>query len=164
MKDQNGNPIANDLIVVQVDGEPLFIGPTDANGVVNVPVKYASATTKFAYISYVDTTGKYVSSLETVKITVVKKATTLTAKKATLKVKKAKKIKVTLKSEGKALAKKQVTIKVNGKTFKAKTNAKGVATIKVKVTKKGTFKATVKFAGDGAYKAVTKKVKIKVKK
>ena len=164
LKDQYGNPIANDLIVVQVDGEPLFIGPTDANGVVNVPVKYASATTKFAYISYVDTTGKYVSSLETVKITVVKKATTLTAKKATLKVKKAKKIKVTLKSEGKALAKKQVTIKVNGKTFKAKTNAKGVATIKVKVTKKGTFKATVKFAGDGAYKAVTKKVKIKVKK
>jgi len=164
LKDQNGNPIANDLIVVQVDGEPLFIGPTDANGVVNVPVKYASATTKFAYISYVDTTGKYLSSLETVKITVVKKATTLTAKKATLKVKKAKKVKVTLKSEGKALAKKVVTIKVNKKTFKAKTNAKGVATIKVKVTKKGKFTATVKFAGDGAYKAVTKKVKIKVKK
>ena len=60
--------------------------------------------------------------------------------------------------------KKTVTIKVNGKTFKAKTNAKGVATIKVKVAKKGKFTATVKFAGDGAYKAITKKVKFTVKK
>ena len=164
LKDSNGVPIANKTISVEVNGEPLFIGPTDANGVANVPVKYANAGVYYAYVNYVDETGKYVSSFETVKITVTKKATTLTAKKATLKVKKAKKIKVTLKSEGKALAKKQVTIKVNKKTFKAKTNAKGVATIKVKVTKKGKFTAVVKFAGDGAYKAVTKKVKFTVKK
>ena len=81
-----------------------------------------------------------------------------------MKVKKAKKIKVTLKSNGKAVAGKQITIKVNKKTFKGKTNAKGVATIKVKVTKKGKFTATVKFAGDSAYKAATKSVKFTVKK
>ena len=163
-KDINGNLLAGQEVSVEVDGEPLFIGKTDAKGAISVPVKYASATTKYAVITYINEDGKYLSSFETVKITVTKKATTLTAKKATLKVKKVKKVKVTLKSEGKALAKKTVTIKVNGKTFKAKTNAKGVATIKVKVAKKGKFTATVKFAGDGAYKAITKKVKFTVKK
>ncbi len=164
LKDADGNVLGNKTIAIQVDGEPLFIGETDTNGVVNAPFKYASAATKYAYISYIDETGNYVSSLETVKITVTKKATTLSAKKATLKVKKAKKIKVTLKSEGKVLANKKVTIKFKGKTFSAKTNKKGVATIKVKATKKGKGTATIKFAGDGAYKSITKKVKFNVKK
>ena len=74
------------------------------------------------------------------------------------------KIKVTLKSGSKLLANKKVTIKVNGKTFAAKTNAKGVATIAVKVAKKGTFTALVKFAGDSAYTAKSVKAKYTVKK
>ena len=49
---------------------------------------------------------------------------------------KAKKVKITLKSGKKALAKKKVTINVNGKSFSAKTNSKGVATILVKLTKR----------------------------
>ena len=85
--------------------------------------------------------------------------------KAALKVKKAKKVKFTLKdANGKAIAGKKITVKVNGKTFSAKTNSKGVATISVKVTKKGKFTATAKFAGDKAYKAITKKAYFTVKK
>ena len=60
-------------------------------------------------------------------------------------------------------ASKKITIKVNGKTFSAKTNSKGVASIKVKVTKKGKFTATAKFAGDNTYKGITKKARFTVK-
>ena len=81
-----------------------------------------------------------------------------------MKVKKAKKVKFTLKdASGKAIKGKKITIKVNGKTFSAKTNSKGVASIKVKVTKKGKFTATAKFAGDNTYKGITKKAKFTVK-
>ena len=60
---------------------------------------------------------------------------------------------------------KKVTIKVNGKTFTAKTNAKGKATFKIKkLTKKGKYKAVIKFKGNKNYKASSKKVKITVKK
>ena len=58
----------------------------------------------------------------------------------------------------------KVTLKVNKKTFTAKTNKKGVATFKIKnLKKKGKFTAVIKFAGDKYYNKLTKKVKIKVK-
>ena len=94
---------------------------------------------------------------------VTKKATALTIAKKTFKKKATKKLTATLKSEGKAIKGKQITFKVNGKTYKAKTNAKGVATVKIKLTKKGTFTYTAKFAGDSTYKGVSKTSKIKVK-
>ena len=81
-----------------------------------------------------------------------------------MKVKKAKKVKFTLKdASGKAIKGKKITIKVNGKTFSAKTNAKGVASIKVKVAKKGKFTAKATFAGDNTYKKITKTARFTVK-
>lgn len=154
--------LVNKTVSVIIDGV-IKTAITDANGVARLPVSYASAGTHYATVSFIGD-DDYGASIGTGKITINQKATALTAAKATLKVKKAKKIKVTLKSAGKAVANKKVTIKVNGKTFSAKTNAKGVATIKVKVTKKGKFNAKVSFAGDGAYKAATKTVKLTVKK
>jgi parallel beta-helix repeat protein len=162
--DQNNNLLANETVAIFVDGEIIALGTTNENGTVSADVKYSAASTKYAYLFFFDSEAKYLPALGTVKITVDKKSTTLTAKAATLKVKKAKKISVTLKSNGKAIANKKVTIKVNGKTFQAKTNSKGIAKVSVKVTKTGKFTATVKFAGDSAYKAITKKVKITVKK
>ena len=94
---------------------------------------------------------------------VTKKATTLSIAKKTFKKKATKKLTATLKSSGKAIKNKKITFKVNGKTYSAKTNSKGVATVKIKLTKKGTFKYTAKFAGDATYKAVSKTNKIKVK-
>ena len=95
--------------------------------------------------------------------TVTKKATTLSIAKKTFKKKATKKVTAILNSNGKAIKNKKITFKVNGKTYSAKTNAKGVATVKIKLTKKGTFKYTAKFAGDATYKAVSKTNKIKVK-
>ena len=91
----------------------------------------------------------------------------MTAPKKTFKVKdKTKKYVVTLKTNKNKVYKNQkITVKVNGKTYKATTNQKGQATFKLTIlTKKGTFKATVKYSGNSKYKAVTKKnIKITVK-
>ena len=166
LKDSNGVALTNKNVAIIIDGVIKEV-TTDANGVATLPVKYAGATTKYAAIVFAGEGNLYKSSIATAKISVVKKATTLTAAKVkvTAKVKKAIKVKVTLKTGKTAIKGKKVTIKVNGKTFSAKTNAKGVATISVKVAKKGTFKAAFKFAGDSAYKASSSKtVKFTVKK
>ena len=94
-----------------------------------------------------------------------KKATKITAKKKTFKAKKkVKKYTITLKSGKTALKKVKVTIKIGKKTYKAKTNSKGVATFKInKLFKKGKYTAVIKFAGNSNYKSTTKKVKITVK-
>ena len=162
LKDANNNLLANKNVSVIINGV-TYKGSTNNNGVASISVKFASAGTYNAVVSFMgDETFK--SSIGTSKVIVSKKATTLIAKKATLKVKKAKKIQVTLKSAGRAVAGKTVTITVNKKIFKAKTNKKGVATINVKVAKTGKFTAVVKFAGDSTYKAVSKNVKLTVKK
>ena len=58
----------------------------------------------------------------------------------------------------------KVTLKVNGKTYSAKTNSKGKATFKItKLTKKGTYSASIVFAGNKNYNKVSKSVKIVVK-
>ena len=59
---------------------------------------------------------------------------------------------------------KVVYLKVNGKTYKAKTNSKGKATIKItKLNKKGKYNAKITVKADSIYKGATKKVKITVK-
>ena len=163
LKDNKGNALANKKVSIIIDGLTKEV-TTDANGTAKLSVKYSTAGTYNAVVTFMgDKT--YAATVATGKITVAKKATKITAPKKKFKVKKkTKKVKITLKSEGKALAKKKVTITVKGKTFKAKTNSKGVATIKVKLKKVGTFKYTAKFAGDGAYKAISKKGKIVIKK
>ena len=94
-----------------------------------------------------------------------KQATKAVFKAKTFKVKaKTKKVSFTLKdAKGKTIKGKKITVKVNGKTYTAKTNAKGVATVKVKLTKKGKYTAVAKFAGDTTYKAISKKAVITIK-
>jgi hypothetical protein len=106
------------------------------------------------------------------KVTIEKKTTSISASAKTYKATaKAKKYTVTLKTikgssiDGKTYLKagKKVTLKVNGKTYTAKTNAKGQATFSLKITKKGKFTAKVSFAGDVTYEATSKSVKLTIK-
>ena len=164
LKDETGAALANKTVAILIDGETAGVVQTDANGTVTFTTQKYSAAGTHSVVAYYAGDNITSSSIDTATIKVTKSATTLTAAKATLKVKKAKKVKVTLKSGSKLIANKKITIKVNGKTFYAKTNSKGVATISVKVAKKGTFTAVVNFAGDSAYNAKTVKVKYTVKK
>ena len=63
-------------------------------------------------------------------------------------MKKAKKIKysASLKtSKGKPISGKKITFKIKGKTYTAKTNKKGIATVKFKNLKVGKYNVTVKY-------------------
>ena len=74
-----------------------------------------------------------------------------------------KKLTVTLKSaSGKKLASKKIIVKINKKTYKAKTNKKGQATIKIKLKKKGSFKYSATFKGDKYYYKTAKNGKVKI--
>ena len=75
---------------------------------------------------------------------------------------KTKKYNVILKTnKNKAIKNTKVYLKVNGKTYVAKTNSKGKATFKItKLTKKGKFTAVVTYKGSAYYNKTTKKVKI----
>ena len=143
VKGSDGSYCAGNVVTIKVNGQTYKV-QTDKNGYATKALKLKAGT----YTITAEFNGDKVSNKLTFK-------PTLTAKN--IVAKKAKKIKVTLKSDGKAVAGKTITIKVNKKTFKAKTNSKGVATIKVKVSKKGKFTATAKFAGDNTYKAISKK-------
>ena len=162
LKDANGNALANKAVKVTVNGKTSTV-TTDKNGVAKVNVNYAKAGTYYYSLSFLGD-NDYKASLKPVKVTVNKQATKATFAKKTFKVKATKKISFTLKdSKGKAIAKKKITFKVNGKTYTAKTNSKGVATVKIVIKKKGKYTATAKFAGDTTYKAVSKKATITIK-
>ena len=66
-------------------------------------------------------------------------------------------------ASGKVVAGKSITFTVNGKTYTAKTNSKGVATVNVSLNKKGTYSFTAKYAGDGTYAAISKTAKLVIK-
>ena len=100
-----------------------------------------------------------------IKVIDEKMSTNIIAKNKKINKKtKVKKYTVSLKSKYKPIKNAWVTLKVNGKIFKAKTNNKGEATFKIsKLNKKGTYKATLTYKGNAQYNKTTKKVKIKIK-
>ena len=169
LKDIAGKAIDGAVLSYSINNGAAVNITTDENGVFIitgesgklVAINFA-ATDKFAASANAITLTP-TEVTKTVTKTVSKKAVTLKAPKAKFKVKKTKKVKITLKSGGKAVAGKKVTINVNGKAFSAKTNKKGVATIKVKLTKKGTYSYVASFAGDNTYNSGLKAGKIVVK-
>jgi hypothetical protein len=168
LKDISGNGIDGAVLSYSINNGAAVNLTTDDEGVFiingesgkTVDINFV-ATAKFAASASSITLPEEV--VKTVTKTVSKKSVTLKAPKATFKVKKVKKVKITLKSGNKAVAKKKVTINVNGKSFSAKTNSKGVATITVKLTKKGTYSYVASFAGDNTYNSGLKAGKIVVK-
>ena len=156
--DSKGNAIANADVSVVIGSATKHI-KTDSNGLATMTISLKPATYT-ANITYLD-------AQTTAKINVKKATPKLTAKAKTFKKSlKTKKYTITLKTNtNKVMINTKVTLKVNGKTYKATTNSKGKATFKItKLTKKGKFNAVIKFAGNSYYKMVTKTIRITVKK
>ena len=164
LKDDEGNVIPGAEITFNLNGNEIKL-TTDSKGQASVPIGLAPKTYA-ATVSFAGN-GKYNSATKNVKIVVKKATPKITASKKTFKLKtKTKKYTITLKNNlGKVMKNTKLTIKVNGKTYSAKTNSKGKATFKLtKLKKRGSFKSTITYAGSKYYNKVTKKVTITVKK
>ena len=153
------------VIILKINGKSYNGAVKNGKATISLPATLIPKT----YTAFITFAGdnNHKASATNVSVKISKAKPKLTAKAKTFKVKtKTKKVTATLKNnKGKVLKNNKVTLKIKGKTYKAKTNKKGVATFKVtKLNKKGTFKGKVKFAGNKYFKAISKTVKIKVKK
>ena len=148
----DGQPLANKQVKITINGK-TYTKTTDKNGYASMKISLApkAYTVKATYGNVTITKKVAVKSIITAK--------NINAKRSAKTVK----IKVTLKKvNGKYLKNKKVTLKFNKKTFKVKTNKKGVVTFtiknsvykKLKVGKKYTYqviygknkvKKTIKF-------------------
>ena len=163
LKNNKGTPISGATVLINLNGIKTLI--TDTNGQVKLTTDGLIPKDYTATITF-DGNKNYDKSTTTTKVIVKKATPKLTAKAKTFKKSvKTKKYSITLKTnQNKVMKNVKVTIKVNKKTYSAKTNSKGVATFKItKLNKKGTFKATITYSGDKYYNKVTKKVNIKCK-
>ena len=158
LKDNEGNAIANAKVNVNLANKVTPI-TTNSKGQATMAIGQAPGT-YYAKITYPE------AKQGTVKIVVKKATPKLTAAKKTFKrTAKFKNYAVVLKTnKNKALKAAWVSLKVNKKTYKVKTNAKGQAIFKINnLAKKGTFNAVVKFAGNKYYNTKTVKAKITIK-
>ncbi len=163
LKDINGKPIVGVQVTINLNG--VKYQTTDKNGQVKLSTNGLAPKTYTATITFAGNTN-YAKSSTTAKVTVKKATPKLTAKEKVFKKSvKTKKYTVTLKTnQNKVMKNTKVTIKVNKKTYSAKTNSKGVATFKItKLTKKGKYTATVTYKGSSYYNKLIKKVKITIK-
>ena len=137
----------NEVVVMKLAGKTYSV-KTDKNG-------YASKTFSLLPGKYSITSSyKGFSVKNTIVIKNVLKVKSVTKKKAK-KIKYSASLKT---SKGKAISGKKITFKIKGKTYKAKTNKKGIATVSLKNLKAGKYKISV------SYLKLTKRAILKVKK
>ncbi len=156
LKDALGSPLANKEVLIGIDNK-VYKKKTDAQGNAKIQINMAKAGSHTCSVAFLGD-ELTAASFDIYKITIKKQATKIASAKKSYKASiKTKSLTATLKnSAGKALANKKVTFKVNGKTYTATTNSKGVAKVNVSLSKKGTYKFTAKFAGDKTYAAISK--------
>ncbi|WP_297980439.1 PKD domain-containing protein [uncultured Methanobrevibacter sp.] len=163
LKDANGNALAGKNVSVGFNGH-VYTYVTDENGQAKTQVnlKVAGGYT-FAVCFLGD--DEYNASFIAAKITVEKQKPSLTVPAKSYKASaKTKTLTATFKdAKGQLIKGKKVTFTVNGKSYTASTNAKGVASVKVSLSSKKTYSFTVKFDGDDTFAAVTKTGKVTIK-
>ena len=163
LADAKSKALAGKRVIISFNGKDYY-RTTDKNGYVKLQINLAKKGT-YAIVACFLGDDYYNASFKSSKIKVnpVKAKLTVTNKKYKLALKK-KTIKAKfLSSKNKAIKGKKIVFKINGKTYTAKTNSKGIATIKVTLNKRKTYKFTAKFAGDNTFKAIAAKGKIVVK-
>ncbi len=160
LTDSKGNALFGKSVTIHLNDD-VYTKKTNAKGQavlrVDEPARKYNAKISF--------TGDdiYKSSSHTSKVTVNKAASKITASAKAFKAKsKSKKLTVTLKNKNRVMKNVIVKLTVNKKTYKVKTNSKGVAVFAIKLTKKGKYNAVYKFEGNSNFKSSTKTVKISI--
>lgn len=163
LKDANNKFLAGKYVSVKIAGK-TYTKKTDNKGQVKLAITL-SVKTYSAAVNFNGDNNYFKSSAKT-QVVVTKASPKLTSPNKSFKVKtRTKKVTATLKdNKGKVIKNAKVTLKVNGKTYTAKSSSKGIATFNVKLTKKGNYKATFKYGGNTNFKSVSKTIKITIKK
>ena len=155
-------PLNNGTVSVILNGKTYDATVSDGNATIIIPD--ANAGEYDVNLTYI---GNDYVAISPVKFNVLKLNTAIAASNSVyINPKLVKNYAVVLKdSNGKALANMQVTLKVNGVTYKATTNSKGEAVFKInKLTKKGKYVAEIAFAGDKNHIKSTASAVLTVKK
>ena len=163
LKDANGKAIAGKKVTIKI-GTITRTLTTNRYGQVSllvsslVPKSYTAAI-RFAGDRF------YLGSAKNVRVLVIKAKTALAGKNLKVKAKVSiKKVTAVLKYNGKyVLGSKYVTLKINNKLYKVKTNAKGQAIFKVNnLKRKGSYIGVLMFKADYYFKASSNKVRVVV--
>ena len=159
LKDSNGNALSGKTVSLTFNGKK-YTKTTNSKGKVGLKISGIVAKTyKLTYKFVGD--ENLTSSAGSVKIK-IKMASALTGSGTSIV--KGKKYAVTLKnSKGKVLAGRTVVFTINGKTFKKKTNSKGIATLKMSLPANRTYNLTYSYAGSSYYGNSSKTVSLFVK-
>ena len=163
LTDSKGNALANKFVQIGFNGN-VYNRTTDNDGKTRLQINLKNAGTYTFAVSFLGDEN-YNGSFIVAKIVVNKQKGSLTVPNKSYKASATTKaLTATFKSaSGKVVKGKKVTFTVNGKTYSATTNDKGVATVKVSLSKKGTYSFTAKFAGNNMYAAITKTAKLTLK-
>ena len=166
LKDGSGNVIAKQKVTFTVNGK-TYKKTTNSKGVAKVKLKFSKSKKTYKITIKSAATNKYKAASKTNKIVVKysSKIAKLTAPTVTIPPKTSKTYTVTLKDgNAKGIAKQNVAVKINGKTYSKKTNSKGQVSIKVKFTSLKTYKVSASYKGSKIYKKASSTGKIKVAK
>ena len=163
LKDGDGKLLANKEIKFGFNGK-IYNKTTDDKGIAELQINLQRADIYTFAVCFLGD-DDFNSSFAVAKITVKKQTPSLTVPAKSYGANaKTKTISATFKSaSGKVIAGKKITFTVNGKTYTANTNDKGVASVNVSLNKKGTYSFTAKFAGDNTYAAISKTAKLTLK-
>ena len=168
LTDADGNPIANTPMEIGFNG---VVYTYEKDGIITDGDGYAKLQINLGYkgvytfaICFLGN-DKYNASFVVAKITVGTQKPSLTLpNKSYAASAKTKTLTATFKTaKGNPIADKWITFTLNGKTYKGKTNAQGVASVNVSLNSKGTYSFVAKFAGDSTYTAINKTAKLTIK-
>ena len=162
LTDIYNNPIIGETVVFNINSKNIP-ATTNSNGQASIKINQ-NAGTYTVKVSYAGDDIDYAPASAQSTVKVNKLSTKIAASNYGMFIKKTTYYKVTLKdASGNLIKSQKITIKVNKKTYKVKTNSKGIAKVKLKL-KKGKYKVIIKYAGSSKYKAAKKTTKITVKK
>lgn len=159
LTDKNNNSLYNKTIKVMLNGKE-YVFTSNENGIVKVPLDLNPGTYT-AKIIFAD--DEYRNQNKTVKITVLKNKTSISASKLIKYYGNGTGLSVKLLDNNKnPIRNKTVKITINGKTYSRTTNSKGIATLAIN-HKTGTYSVKISFGGDKFYQGSSKTIYVYVK-